>query len=57
MPKDKIKTPGYTLNKCECLKCRGIMTLFWHDVQAEVNNCPFGDVDTQEIDVWIDKGH
>ena len=57
LPKHEIKTPGYTKKKCECMNCRGIMTLIRNDIQAEVKNCPFGDVDTQEIDVWIDKEH
>ena len=51
LPKVKIKTPGYTPTKCECHNCRGIMTLIRNDVQAEVKNCPFDDVDVLDIDV------
>ena len=57
LPNHKISTPGYTQEKCKCKKCRGIMTLIRNDVQADVRNCPFGDVDVQHIDVWIDKEH
>ena len=57
LPKVEIKTPGYTPTKCECHNCRGIMTLIRNDVQAEVKNCPFDDVDVQDIDVWIGKEH
>ena len=57
MPKHEIKTPDYTTSKGECKNVRGIMTLIRNDVQAHVKNFPFGDVDMQEIDTWIDKEH
>ena len=57
LPKNEIKTPGYSKKICNCTECRGIMTLIRNDVQAEAENCPFGDVDIQNINVWMDREH
>ena len=55
LPRNEVSTPGYTPTKCECTNCRGIMTLVRNDVQAEVKNSPAGDIDIQQIKVWLGK--
>ena len=51
----EISTPGYSQHRCDCHKCQGIMTLIRLDTQAEVVKHPAGDLDLQNITVWLGK--
>ena len=55
LPKLEIKNPGYTPTKCEYHNFKDTMTFIRNDIQSEVKNCPFDDMDVQDIDVWIGK--